>query len=309
MDIEFVEGWPKGNKVRLLIKNTDSAQVNALRRTIIADVPKLAISRVDFSQGVTQDNKGEVFESVNALPDEVLAHRLAMVPVPTNPDEGLYFPDECPNCIDLAPKDKGCPSCQVLYTLSSRGPNAEAEDQFKTVYTGDLTTISDPIFDVREEHRRIPLTILAKGQYLEFYAFAVLGRGRDHAKFTPASAITFRPNRKAILNNAKAAETLFALDLTANDGTKIDKKLFTKNECTDVDKVLDLEKAMHQVGPGTGRDEAFADAITFETIPNEFVFMFESDGSLTPEQIMNSAMSELKDRFSRITEELDFALA
>ena len=37
--------------------------------------------------------------------------------------------------------------------------------------------------------------------------------------------------------------------------------------------------------------------------------MFESDGSLTPEQIMNSAMSELKDRFSRITEELDFALA
>ena len=135
MDIEFVEGWPKENKVRLLIKNTDSAQVNALRRTIIADVPKLAISRVDFSQGVTQDNKGEVFESVNALPDEVLAHRLAMVPVPTNPDEGLYFPDECPNCIDLAQKDKGCPSCQVLYTLSSRGPNAEAEDQFKTVYT------------------------------------------------------------------------------------------------------------------------------------------------------------------------------
>lgn len=93
MDIEFVEGWPKENKVRLLIKNTDSAQVNALRRTIIADVPKLAISRVDFSQGVTQDNKGEVFESINALPDEVLAHRLAMVPVPTNPDEGLYFPE------------------------------------------------------------------------------------------------------------------------------------------------------------------------------------------------------------------------
>ena len=162
-----------------MIKNTDSAQVNALRRTIIADVPKLAISRVDYSQGVTQDNKGEVFESVNALPDEVLAHRLAMVPVPTNPEEKLYFPDECPNCMDLAPKDKGCPSCQVLYTLSARGPSSESEEQFKTVYTGDLTTISDPIFDVREEHRRIPLTILAQGQYLEFYAFAVLGRGRD----------------------------------------------------------------------------------------------------------------------------------
>ena len=79
--------------------------------------------------------------------------------------------------------------------------------------------------------------------------------------------------------------------------------------CSDVDKVLDLEKAMHQVGAGTGREEAFGDAITFETIPNEFVFMFESDGSLTPEQIINSAMDELQGRFSRITEELDLALA
>ena len=52
---------------------------------------------------------------------------------------------------------------------------------------------------------------------------------------------------------------------------------------------------MHQVGAGTGREEAFGDAITFETIPNEFVFMFESDGSLTPEQIINSAMDELQE--------------
>ena len=53
---------------------------------------------MDFSQGVTQDNKGEVVESVNVLPDEVLAHRLAMIPIPTNLDEGLVFPNECVNC-------------------------------------------------------------------------------------------------------------------------------------------------------------------------------------------------------------------
>ena len=104
MDIEFVEGWPKENKVRLLIKNTDSAQVNALRRTIIADVPKLAISRVDYSQGVTQDNKGEVYESVNALPDEVLAHRLAMV---------QYQQTQKKNCISQM-------NVQIAWTLRQR---------------------------------------------------------------------------------------------------------------------------------------------------------------------------------------------
>ena len=96
---------------------------NAIRRALIADVPKLAITRVDFSQGVNQDNKGEVVESVNVLPDEVLAHRLAMIPIPTALDEGLVFPNECVNCMDVVEKDKGCPMCQVLYTLSARGPS------------------------------------------------------------------------------------------------------------------------------------------------------------------------------------------
>ena len=94
MKTKIVEGWPQGNEIRILISETDPSQVNAIRRALIADVPKLAITRVDFSQGVTQDNKGEVVESVNVLPDEVLAHRLAMIPIPTNLEEPLYAPDE-----------------------------------------------------------------------------------------------------------------------------------------------------------------------------------------------------------------------
>ena len=83
MKAEVVEGWPKDNKIRIVLSDTNAAQVNSLRRAILADVPKMAITKVRFEQGVTQDNKGEVIESVNVLPDEVLAHRLAMVPVPT----------------------------------------------------------------------------------------------------------------------------------------------------------------------------------------------------------------------------------
>ena len=128
MKTEIVNGWPQGHEIRILISDTDAAQVNAIRRALIADVPKLAITRVDFSQGVTQDNKGEVVESVNVLPDEVLAHRLAMIPIPTNLDEGLVFPDECENCRDVVEKDKGCPMCQVLYTLSARGPSSDADE-------------------------------------------------------------------------------------------------------------------------------------------------------------------------------------
>ena len=51
MKTEIVEGWPRGHEIRILISETDASQVNAIRRALIADVPKLAITRVDFSQG------------------------------------------------------------------------------------------------------------------------------------------------------------------------------------------------------------------------------------------------------------------
>jgi DNA-directed RNA polymerase subunit D len=249
MKTEIVPGWPQGHEIRILISETNASQVNAIRRALIADVPKLAITRVDFSQGVTQDNKGEVVESVNVLPDEVLAHRLAMIPIPTNLDEGLVFPDACENCKDVVEKDKGCPMCQVLYTLSARGPSADSDEDFKTVYAGDITTISDPVFDIRDEHKQIPLTVLSRGQFLEFYAFAVLGRGRDHAKWSPAAAIGFRPLQVAVLNKPKKASVLFDLGLTTTDGTAIDAKLFGKDKkLSDINHVMDLEKALHQVG-------------------------------------------------------------
>ena len=165
MDVQIVDGWPKGNEIRMLLTNTDAAQVNAIRRALIADVPKLAIDRVNFDQGTHQDNKGQVLESVNVLPDEVIAHRLAMIPVPTYPDEGITFPDDCPTCKDMAEESKGCMTCQVLYHIRKEGPSEDSDEAFKTVYAEDLTTISDQMFDIREEHKRIPLTILSKGQY------------------------------------------------------------------------------------------------------------------------------------------------
>lgn len=310
MKTEIVKGWPQGHEIRILISETDASQVNAIRRALIADVPKLAITRVDFSQGVTQDNKGEIVESVNVLPDEVLAHRLAMIPVPTNLDEGLVFPDQCENCKDVVEKDKGCPMCQVLYTLSVRGPSSDSEEEFKTIYAGDITTISDPVFDIRPEHKRIPLTVLAKGQFLEFYAFAVLGRGRDHAKWSPVAAVGFRQHCVAELKNAKGAETLFKLGLKTTDGIAIDEKLFGKDKkVTDVNHVYDIEKALHQVGPGTGREQDFKDGIVMQPVEGAYVFSYETDGSLDPVTAFNMALHELSVRFKNLNEDLAHALA
>ena len=308
MKAQIVEGWPKGNKIRIILSETNAAQVNGLRRAILSDVPKMAITKVRFEQGVTQDNKGEVIESVNVLPDEVIAHRLAMVPVPTFLDE-FVFPEDDENNKNLPEDQWGSPLSQIIYHLSIRGPNSDSDEQFKTVYAGDLNVLGETKLQVSEEHARIPLTILSSGQYLELYAYATLGRGRDHAKWCPAAAVTFQPRQKATLNKPTKAKTLFDLNLTSKSGRAINAKLFTNKECTDVDSVLDLERAMHQVGYGTNRDEAFDNAITLEDMEGEYIFSYESDGSLSPEEVFNQACEELSSRFGKITGEIDTALA
>ena len=311
MKAEIVNGWPQGNSIRILLTETSTAQVNSIRRALIADVPKLAITRVDFAQGINQDNAtGDVYESVNTLPDEVIAHRLAMIPIPTHPEEGIVFPEDCVNCKDMVEKDKGCPSCQILYSLKVQGNPKDSDDELKYVYASDLNVISDPMFGLKEEHQRIPLTLLSKGQYLQFYAFATLGRGRDHAKWSPVAAVAFRPQMKAILNTPKKAKVLFDLDLKTSDGKPIDAKLFGKDKTvSDINIVFDLEKAIHQVGAGTGRDADFDDAITFEKIEDAFVFTFETDGALTPVQAFNGAMQELKGRFENLSNDIEKAIA
>jgi len=164
MKAQVVDGWPRGNAIRVLLTDTDASQVNAIRRAMISDVPKLAISRVNFTQGIVEQD-GQIIESVNVLPDEVLAHRLAMIPIPTFTDDNISFVEDCEECMYKPESEKGCQQCQIIYSLNVQGPAKDSEEEFVTVYASDLTTVSDQKYDILEEHKRIPLTILSKGQY------------------------------------------------------------------------------------------------------------------------------------------------
>ena len=84
MKAKIVDGWPKNNRIRIHITDANASEVNSIRRTILSDVPKMAITKVRFEQGIIEED-GKILESVNVLPDEMLAHRLAMIPIPTYP--------------------------------------------------------------------------------------------------------------------------------------------------------------------------------------------------------------------------------
>ena len=62
----------KGNKGVLKIEGTDVYFVNALRRVMLSELPKLAIDEV-----IIYDNTSPLF-------DEIIAHRLGLIPIPTD---------------------------------------------------------------------------------------------------------------------------------------------------------------------------------------------------------------------------------
>src|SRR3989454_7985217 len=154
------------------LRSDDTAPtiVNSIRRTLLADVPKMAIEDVEFHLGPIRGEDGKEYESVAPLFDEIISHRLGLVPIPT--DLQLYVPKAtCPNC-----HGEGCSNCSIIYSLNKRGPGI--------VTSGDLEPIGDP--KMKPKDALIPIVKLGDVQALLIYATATLGTGRDHAKWQDA---------------------------------------------------------------------------------------------------------------------------
>ncbi len=326
--IEVIE--ENDEKMVLLMKGTDRAFANALRRTLMSNTPKMAIETVRFQMGsfdlclscshlnpaaVARESSGgsgcdncgkklekegvdyTVWETNGPLPDEMIAQRLSMIPIPTNHDDYSHE-DTCPNCSELVAEDRGCPSCNMIYTCKAFG-----SEEGTTVTAGDMVFLGDQSLEIQEKYRSIPITKLFKGQMLEFYATAVMGCGSQHAKWSPVCGITFFQRQVAVLNIKTKAKVLWDLNLN------ITAKDFDKNgRLEDFHKVETLIKDLHHVGDGTEEKVAFKDAITLEDVPNDFVFSFETDGSMSPQTAMKKAAQALSDNFASLNEDLSLVL-
>ena len=150
-----------GNSVTLQLEGIDRSYANAVRRFCIAEVPAMAIDDV------------VILENSSVLYDEILAHRLGMIPIKTDLDR-YNLPEDC-DCGNPL----GCHKCRVLFVLDAKG-----KDKVSTVYSGDLVSEDR---EVRPVSETIPLVKLAQGQSVKLEAYARLGKGKEHAKWQPCT--------------------------------------------------------------------------------------------------------------------------
>lgn len=161
--------------VDFILGDVDLALANSLRRTMLGEVPTLAIDLVDIKT------------NSSVLADEFLAHRLGLVPLESEDIDQLKYTRDC-TCEDH------CEKCSVTLQLKARCDNEDTMN----VYSSHLVIVSpqtglnlgQPV--VRDPQKKgVLLCKLKKHQALDITCIAKKGIAKEHAKWQPCAAIGF----------------------------------------------------------------------------------------------------------------------
>ncbi len=259
--------------------------VNTIRRTLVSEVPKMAIDEVEFHMGPIRDEEGNEYDSNSALFDEMIAHRLSMVPIPTDL-ENYTFRDKC-EC-----GGSGCPHCTIIYVMNKKGPC--------TVYSGDLQPLGDMSLRIKEE--LIPIVKLKEKQALLIYATAVMGRGKTHTKWQPVTICGYMNYPKLVINNDVRIDDVEAIIKVFPEGVLgIEKgKIVVK----DLKPLEDKDPSYYESPILDALDGSEKKIVELSHEENKFVFNFETDGAITAKDALNHALNYLSDFYEELREEI-----
>ncbi|KAI9449409.1 DNA-directed RNA polymerase II, subunit 3, partial [Lactarius psammicola] len=263
----------KKDRVNFVLENVDLAFANSLRRVMMADIPTVAIDIVEFETNTT------------VLPDEFIAHRLGMIPlISNNCDEAIRYSRDC-TCLE------SCQNCSIELSLSV----ACNENRTMEITSNHLDVVARGGYGWREEvddgeeiARRSenfghpvgkndpsmpPVLIckIRKGQELRVRCVAKKGIAKEHAKWSPCSAVSFEYDPHNRLRH-----TTYWFE-------------------TDIKKEWPLSANAAEEEPPRD-DEPF----DYNGKPQKFYFEVETDGSLGPQEVVMKGLTELQTKLANL---------
>jgi len=257
MDLNVIEFTDK--KARFILSGVTPAFANSIRRGMIADVQSMSIDDVNF------------YNNTSVLFDEMLALRLGLIPLTGGDD---YVPaSEC-TC-----SGEGCSFCQVSLTLNVKGPIV--------VYSRDLKSSDPEVVPAEEE---IPIIKLFKDQVIMLEAIARKGCGKDHAKFQPAVAASYKYVPQFVINGCDGCgkcEEACPKKIIKVEGQSA--KITDELQCSLCN--------LCRIACDMGAIKVIGDA-------QSFVFYVESDGSMSARNLLIKSVESLRDKSDQLNEYL-----
>lgn len=275
----------------------DPALANAFRRILIAEVPTMAIEKVYF------------VNNTSVIQDEVLAHRLGLVPIRADPRlfdfKGAEDDYHEKNTIVLKLKvvctqegdevlNKNVYSSSLEWLPGgSKIPHDEEQKVIPSFGRNQTEFISDTI---RPVHDDILIARLCPGQAIELEAHCVKGIGQEHAKWSPVATAWYKlqPEIRMLKPvEGELAETLSRLCpktfKLVKDGRGKGKQ---KIELTSAQgDEMELERIRH-----LSAEKPWEGHFKLQKLKTHFIFTIESTGVMAPEQLFVEAVKVLMNK-------------
>lgn len=261
MNIELLVWSKKRQVMHFLLKQSTDAFANLIRRYIMDEIPTLAIEDVEFK------------ENSSALYDEIIAHRLGLMPITTDL-KGYVLREQC-SC-----KGEGCATCQLVITLKSSKKGIVTAGEAKSSDSGCTFVFGG-----------MPVVELIARQKIELAATAVLGKGKDHAKWAPALAY-YRKEPSIKVEKALSEEQKRRIALTCDDTVAVNGKVKV-----DMEKLRTSARFDACVG-------ALEDAGAIVTETGNHLFTVESWGQLDCKTILEQAADAVLRSLDEVEQQL-----
>ncbi|KAJ4834251.1 hypothetical protein Tsubulata_029890 [Turnera subulata] len=283
----------------------DAAIANAFRRILISEVPTMAIEKVLIAN------------NTSLVQDEVLAHRLGLIPISADPRLFEYLSaNDTPNekntivfklhvhCKRGEPRRSVySEELQWLPNGSGFAKESERSDAKSSTYTSfNCSQDSVPEFSnnpIRPTDDKIILAKLGPGQEIELEAHAVKGMGKAHAKWSPVGTAWYRMLPEVVLEE----------NVVGEDAEELKRKCPVN--VFDIEDMGNGKKRATVARPRACtlcreciRGEKWEKRVSLLRVKDHFIFTIESTGQLPPEVLFTEAVKILEDKCQRVIDEL-----
>lgn len=272
---------------------------NAFRRLMLSDVPSMAIEKVF------------IYNNTSIIQDEVLAHRIGLVPLRADPRLFEYRSMEAAGGEDNAATIGGTDHDTLEYELKvkcTRRKDVKETASFDglynnhSVYSGQIKWLprgkQATLYkqaDVGCIDADILISKMRPGHELDLKLVAVKGVGRDHAKFSPVATAFYRLlpaielKREVSGTDAQLLQSCFSPNVIGIDARGV---AFVQDARYDT------------CSRNVFRYPHLADAVQMDRVRDHFVFTVESVGALRPDVIFLEAVRQLKKKCQVLLEDL-----
>lgn len=247
---------------------------------MLAEIPTMAIDLV------------EVEKNSSVLPDEMLAHRLGLIPlISKNCDQDVEYTRDC-ECEDH------CARCSVTLSLHARCTG----DEIMGVYARDLVVsgeranewVGSPVITDPEGNGPL-ICKLRRGQELKMTCIAKKGIAKEHSKWAPTAAIGFEYDPH---NNLKHVDYWYEEDPVKEwyvPASLVILCLLNSDICSVCLRVF-IDIVRRPVSQNAAWEHAAPpdQPFDYDAQPNNFYFDIESIGNHEPDMIVQQGIIVLQ---------------